>query len=769
MLSALNTFAGEGSLNYYGQHGFHKTQSAKTIGHGSVGIGVFLEGVGLNSIVEGDKFIAPINGGLDSADIELGSFTGFNAYPSLSVGISDYFDIGISLPIYAELINIRNKNAPNCYVGGYDCPDNLNIAGQGDVNISTKFRIPLNDLPINFALLLGGSIATGRTDAYGLWVRDPTLLRTDGLGPIASDASTYTSGNHLLKMGLATTFDFNKVRAQIPLLVHLNYGYRMPIGVDYYPYVQSLSAAVEFTPIPFLSLLGEFYTDFVSDYPKIDNAGTEDEAATSTLTLGASLNFTENISLQFGFQMLTGDAKAYIDNLSTPMNGDYAYYNAALIPKYMAFGGLTVKLFTQKEEVIEEEEEYRNPDTDEDGICDPWVSESGRGREFSDVCKGIDLCPYEAGTEGNSKGCPEVAAEPVALFTSSLDVIKSGEFVTLKWQTTNANSVEIDGIGSVEASGSRTVSPTETTIYTLTAEGDGGSKSASVEVRVTDGVLPTVMFSASAEAVKSGQPVTLKWQTTDATSASIEGIGVVPLNGTRTVSPTETTTYTLTAEGEGGLQIATVEVVVSAEALPTVMFSASAETIESGETVTLTWMITDATDVKMEGEDVMGERASGLGKISTKGTKKVKPTKTTTYTLTATGKGGSQTASVEVVVNAAPIEAKVNLKGVNFLSGKSELTPEAKLVLDGVAEQLVASPSVKIEIHGHTDSQGSQKANQELSERRAKAVVGYLAIKGVSMSRMKAVGFGPDVPIADNKTSAGRELNRRIEMIRVDK
>ncbi|MDR2580674.1 MAG: OmpA family protein, partial [Fibromonadaceae bacterium] len=98
----------------------------------------------------------------------------------------------------------------------------------------------------------------------------------------------------------------------------------------------------------------------------------------------------------------------------------------------------------------------------------------------------------------------------------------------------------------------------------------------------------------------------------------------------------------------------------------------------------------------------------------------------------------------------------------------AELTLDARRVLDGVAEQLLAAPNVKIEIHGHTDNVGNPRSNMDLSERRARAVVGYLATKGIQMRRMKAVGFGQDVPVADNTTAEGRELNRRIEMIRVD-
>jgi len=114
------------------------------------------------------------------------------------------------------------------------------------------------------------------------------------------------------------------------------------------------------------------------------------------------------------------------------------------------------------------------------------------------------------------------------------------------------------------------------------------------------------------------------------------------------------------------------------------------------------------------------------------------------------------------------IENRVNLQGVSFGSGNATLTVNAKKILDGVAEQLLSNPKVKIEIQSHTDNQGKPATNRDLSERRAKAVVAYLATKGVKMSRMRAVGYGQDVPIADNNTAKGREQNRRIEMIRID-
>jgi outer membrane protein OmpA-like peptidoglycan-associated protein len=116
-----------------------------------------------------------------------------------------------------------------------------------------------------------------------------------------------------------------------------------------------------------------------------------------------------------------------------------------------------------------------------------------------------------------------------------------------------------------------------------------------------------------------------------------------------------------------------------------------------------------------------------------------------------------------------PIEEKVNLMGVTFGSGNAKLTSNAKKVLNGVADQLNApeNAKVKIRIEGHTDSQGSDKSNQTLSEKRAKAVVDYLAARKVDRQRMSYEGLGESSPIADNDTEEGREENRRIEMHRV--
>lgn len=105
------------------------------------------------------------------------------------------------------------------------------------------------------------------------------------------------------------------------------------------------------------------------------------------------------------------------------------------------------------------------------------------------------------------------------------------------------------------------------------------------------------------------------------------------------------------------------------------------------------------------------------------------------------------------------------LQGVNFETNSSKLTPQARRILDRVADELVNYPSVKIEVQAHTDSRGSNSFNQALSGRRAQSVINYLNTRGLSTRRMIPVGYGETRPIASNKTDAGRAQNRRVQFL----
>lgn len=104
--------------------------------------------------------------------------------------------------------------------------------------------------------------------------------------------------------------------------------------------------------------------------------------------------------------------------------------------------------------------------------------------------------------------------------------------------------------------------------------------------------------------------------------------------------------------------------------------------------------------------------------------------------------------------------------GVLFKTDKFALLPAAKTQLDEVAATLLKnSPEATITVGGHTDNEGGDVHNQELSEKRAQAVADYLVSKGLSKERVVARGFGEGSPIADNASGEGRAQNRRVEIV----
>ena len=108
--------------------------------------------------------------------------------------------------------------------------------------------------------------------------------------------------------------------------------------------------------------------------------------------------------------------------------------------------------------------------------------------------------------------------------------------------------------------------------------------------------------------------------------------------------------------------------------------------------------------------------------------------------------------------------ATLVLQDVVFETGKADLKAGAAQRLQPLAQYLKANPDVKVRIDGHTDSQGADAYNQQLSEARAQAVRTALGGMGVVPERITAVGHGEAQPVADNKIAAGRQQNRRVEV-----
>jgi outer membrane protein OmpA-like peptidoglycan-associated protein len=102
------------------------------------------------------------------------------------------------------------------------------------------------------------------------------------------------------------------------------------------------------------------------------------------------------------------------------------------------------------------------------------------------------------------------------------------------------------------------------------------------------------------------------------------------------------------------------------------------------------------------------------------------------------------------------------IESVYFKTNLAVIEPRSYALLDNVVAVLAAHDKLRIQVEGHTDSQGGAAYNKKLSQRRAAAVVAYLTQKGIAAARLTALGFGEDQPIADNRTQDGRAQNRRV-------
>jgi serine/threonine-protein kinase len=166
-----------------------------------------------------------------------------------------------------------------------------------------------------------------------------------------------------------------------------------------------------------------------------------------------------------------------------------------------------------------------------------------------------------------------VAGPPTATLSADPATVVKGQSVTLNWSSQNATDLDLEpGVGKVKAAGSQVVTPQESTTYTLTAAGPGGTQSPTAHISVTNPspgpntpVRPVKASLTSEPArVEKGQSVKLIWDSQNATDLDIEPeVGKVPATGSRTVTPQESTTYTLIATGPGGSQHPSTRVMVT--------------------------------------------------------------------------------------------------------------------------------------------------------------------------------------------------------------
>lgn len=162
----------------------------------------------------------------------------------------------------------------------------------------------------------------------------------------------------------------------------------------------------------------------------------------------------------------------------------------------------------------------------------------------------------QGGVSGNGFGslAYSLSIAEINSFTVSNNAIIQGTTVTLSWSVSDSNSQTINnGIGAVASGGSVNITPADDITYTLNAYGDGGNDSATVSIVVYEPVIANI--SASPTAIVAGGQTLLQWTVTgDATGNALidQGVGTVPFSSNTYVSPTTSTTYTISASGPGG-------------------------------------------------------------------------------------------------------------------------------------------------------------------------------------------------------------------------
>src|SRR5712691_10379962 len=203
---------------------------------------------------------------------------------------------------------------------------------------------------------------------------------------------------------------------------------------------------------------------------------------------------------------------------------------------------------------------------------------------------------------------------------------------------------------------------------------------------------------------------------------------------------------------------------------PTVTLQASPATINKGDSSTLSWNSTDATELSI---------APDVGAVTAQGSTKVTPSDSTTYTITASGPGGSASATSTVTVNApppppppkGPSDDEIFLREVRdayFDYDKADIRPDARAALSQTADFLKRHPSIKATIEGHCDERGSTEYNLALGDRRATAVKQFLVSLGISADRLSTVSYGKEKPFCMESNESCWQQNRRGHFVKAN-
>jgi OOP family OmpA-OmpF porin len=231
---------------------------------------------------------------------------------------------------------------------------------------------------------------------------------------------------------------------------------------------------------------------------------------------------------------------------------------------------------------------------------------------------------------------------------------------------------------------------------------------------------PSASIAATPQSILPGGSSTLSWKSQNSTSCSIQpGIGSVQPNGSMIVSPSASTSYSLTCVGLGGSASSATTLAIAKPVLKPVAAPPDAD-----------------KDGVPDALDKCPNTPYGI-KVDNDGCPPPEPTACNSFTLE-----------------------------IEFDTGKADVKPRFDQEIKKIADFLTENPGSTASIEGHTDNVGSANSNLKLSQKRADAVRNYLIKKfGVAADRLSAKGFGLTKPRATNKTAQGRHENRRVEAL----
>jgi len=200
---------------------------------------------------------------------------------------------------------------------------------------------------------------------------------------------------------------------------------------------------------------------------------------------------------------------------------------------------------------------------------------------------------------------------------------------------------------------------------------------------------------------------------------------------------------------------------------PTASIAVTPTSIQAGQSSSLTWQTTNATDVSID----------GIGALQANGSQSVSPSESITYHLVAKGAGGTQEATARLTVTQAPPPPpptptvtdqdlfNQNIKHVYFDYDKSDIRGDQQASIQADAQFLSQHPNMNITIEGHCDERGSTEYNVALGDQRASSAKNALTSAGISASRINTISYGKEKPFCNESNEACWQQNRRDHLV----